>query len=604
VNLNNIKLEHFRSFLKPTEFVLPAAGLYRVTGRNEKHPELEANACGKTTLFEAVHWCLFGKLSTGLKAGAVANWQSPRGCAVTLEGSNASDSTFILCRKWSPNSIRLNIKKGNATAYTPEVDQETLEKELGVNSDTFTYAYLFPQFRPSFLDLAPEQKMTLMVNVLRLEVWDRASKVAGDETDLLGHRISELSGAIGETQITSLDADLKRLKQQESIWEGDTEATLKGLVKQIDQARVQFAKKKTVVADLDQKNKDHKRDSHLLAAKHKLTGVVSRAMTEEARSSIHAENIRRVLSDLKTIKEGECPACHQQITGEHLEIEIKRLKVDLAKAVQDLKKKAEVLASAEQALDVVETKILKEQEVHEKTAAGILEARNDLHKCQTALEVLAGELKHTKATVNPYTEQVKVVTTNRFKARLRQAALKQEMAEIRENINKTGFWIKGFKEVRLLVVEDMITQLEAEVNHTIHNLGLTGWQILFDIEKETKSGTIRRGFTTMVLSPDNKEAVPWEAWSGGESQRLRLAGMMGFANVVHAASGQFPNFEFWDEPSTWLSDKGIKQMLDALNRRAQQYKRTILVADHRALAYPGFAGTITVVKDQQGSRIE
>ena len=114
---------------------------------------------------------------------------------------------------------------------------------------------------------------------------------------------------------------------------------------------------------------------------------------------------------------------------------------------------------------------------------------------------------------------------------------------------------------------------------------------------------VSRGFAVHVRSPHNPRPVPWAAWSGGESQRLRLAAQEGLGNLIRASTGSDVPLEVWDEPTDGLSDSGISDMLDSLSARAASERRQIWVIDHRALDYGGFDGEVTVVKGPGGSRV-
>ena len=178
------------------------------------------------------------------------------------------------------------------------------------------------------------------------------------------------------------------------------------------------------------------------------------------------------------------------------------------------------------------------------------------------------------------------------------------LADSQEQHLLKQFWVKGFKEVRLQEISEALTQLELEVNSGITQLGLPAWEVHFDSDMETARGTVKRGFTVKVLSPDNDTSVPWRAWSGGEAQRLRLGGNMGLSDLVRGRLGVSLALEVWDEPTQFLSPQGVTDLLDALKRRAEEHQRQIWVVDHRSLGYGAFDGVVTVVKDRSGSRFE
>jgi energy-coupling factor transporter ATP-binding protein EcfA2 len=146
--------------------------------------------------------------------------------------------------------------------------------------------------------------------------------------------------------------------------------------------------------------------------------------------------------------------------------------------------------------------------------------------------------------------------------------------------------------------------LELEVNNKLFQLGLENWKVLFAVEGLTKGGKIKKGFTVNIVTPYNMEPVHWNAWSGGESQRLRLAGALGMSDLITAKCKQQPTFEVLDEPSSYLSEAGITSLLSILKDRARQFNKQIFLIDHRKLDTVVFDGTISVVKNHDGIVVE
>ncbi len=166
-----------------------------------------------------------------------------------------------------------------------------------------------------------------------------------------------------------------------------------------------------------------------------------------------------------------------------------------------------------------------------------------------------------------------------------------------------NYWVAGFKRVRLFIVEAALAQLELEVNNNLAGLGLGTWRVSFDVERENKSGGLTKGFTTFVHPPGAEEPVRFEAYSGGEVQRLRLAGSLGLANLIMERTGLNSRVEFYDEPSAHLSTEGLLDLADVLHERAISLERKCWIIDHRIIDFAGFADTFTAVKDVNGSRL-
>ncbi len=203
--------------------------------------------------------------------------------------------------------------------------------------------------------------------------------------------------------------------------------------------------------------------------------------------------------------------------------------------------------------------------------------------------------------VNPYSEMIaeKQKALGALKTVL--GTLTDGIAKLDEEHAAVSFWIGGFKRVRLFIVEEALQQLEIEVNNNLTSLGLMDWHIGFDVERENKSGGITKGFIVLVTPPEAEEPVRYEAYSGGETQRLRLAGDLGLANLIMERAGLTNTIEVFDEPSQHLSQEGLLDLAETLAQRAETQGKRIILVDHHAVDFP-FHGTFVVTKDEGGSR--
>ena len=167
-----------------------------------------------------------------------------------------------------------------------------------------------------------------------------------------------------------------------------------------------------------------------------------------------------------------------------------------------------------------------------------------------------------------------------------------------------AYWIQGFKDLRLRLIAESLQQLEIETNSSLLDLGLIGWEIHFSVDRETKGGSIQRGFNVMIRSPYNETQTQFESWSGGESQRLRLAAQMGLSNLIRSTTGTTINLEVWDEISNYLNAQGILDFLDTMKNRASTNNLQTWIIDHHVLGYNNFDGIVTIVKDASGSYLK
>jgi DNA repair exonuclease SbcCD ATPase subunit len=579
MKLLKIELQGYRSFAQPEviDFTSMAPGLYHVQGRNEVEPELEANGAGKSTLFEAPHWCLYGKTSRGVRAGAVKSWDSKGQCVVVTDWQTPSGLLSVL-RAWGPNS--LEIIEGGAEPRT--IDQTELDHRMFPQS-IYLFSMFFAQFAPTFIDLSPAEQSAVFTDVLVLGIWERAVKTAMEDVrkldQLLQEQINTRAHIVGQLD----ELSTATYEEEEKKWHADHKIDVKNaktecaiVEKEEDACRVRVGNARVAAVELrEAQEKD---------------GDICRAVSS-ANGKIY--QINQDLIDLRAGDYKTCPTCGAPVDNKHIRKEIAKKQKELDEVVLAYKK-----AKVRQDASFQVLSKLKGQ------GTALIEAEKAWAVAKVAVRTAENRLELVRDTDNPYTKQ-------REAADLRGQRLVAELDTLDSKISAltaqhaiTEYWIKGFKEIRLSLINESLSQLTIEANEVLFQMGLQDWQIEFDVERENKTGGINKNFTVLIHSPHTEAAVPWEAWSGGEAQRLRLAITMGFANLVNSRAGIQPNVEMWDEPSTGLSEAGIQDMLQVFADRARRYNKIILLADHRALDFGGFAGTITVVKDQNGSHIE
>ena len=622
----SVKITGFRSFTNPQTWSVGnrAPGLYQVAGRNDVEPDLEANGAGKSTLFEAIYWCLYGRTSRGLKAGNVQSWTpgSPK-CRVAVMLRRADGLNVTVVRAWNPNSLTVveEIDDGHLginDALPRPIDQAELETLVGINPEAFLQTIYHAQFSPSFVDLAPAERLSLLSGVLNLDHWEQAAQVAGEHAKSLDAQVIELNTELASVKGRLAELDPTRFNTLIATWDADHNEEVAAAQQALDDSIDRETKLRRSATTLEraQPSAGAAAEVDLPSLEGASTDAQTAYTTASAVVSERAARVRQFtteqqqLSGVDTSK--RCSRCRQIISGEHIQRELSAVAELLTVAKGELETanlaveqtqdlvvatRAQVAAGRKQAADAAVARATAQAQIDA--------ARRELKSVQQLLAAQQITLDRSKNKPNPYrAEQQRAqeaVTTLGTKS----AKLTADLNDAAGLATAARYWVTGFKQIRLFVVEQVLSQLEVEVNNTLVQLGLTGWAIQFSVEQETKSGTVKRGFLITVLAPHAKDGgVPFESWSGGESQRLRLAISMGLSDLILGYLGVQSNLEFWDEPSTWLSASGIQEMLGVLHDRARRNQTQLWLADHRSLDYGQFAGVITVVKRKEGSVLD
>lgn len=606
--LYKITMTNFRSYLGIHEFEYPTkCGLYFLAGQNTINPALGANAAGKSTFLDAIAWVLFGRTTRGLKANEVISWGALT-TSVTLV-LTVGDRQATITRTQKPNGLFLDDKA---------VDQEELQKYLRLNYESFQYSVLNPQFTPAFFSLQSTNKLTLFSDIMGLEFWLEKSKEASKLVEEIQMRLDDLIAAINryDGQILTIENDIQDLKGLSIVYEDARDARIKNIERESVST---YAEIKTSKRELGLINS--KRQTLHAELKTLLKELSDLEETREIKLNIITIMSRKhkEIEDEKTVIRhtidhtniGYCNVCAQSITPEH----VKQLKQRSTRLLIELELK-QVMAG-ERKTNAIE-QIAKLRLQISRKENNYTEIRSDIYDLDikdTKLQIRLNTVNHrlddiiikldeAEAGKNPHEEMLQAKQE-------KLKALKKHLANAIENKDKleaqceaTKFWIKGFKRVRLFIIEQAFNTLEIEVNNILTQLGMPDWQITFDVERENKSGGITKGFVVFIKGPNNSEPVRWESWSGGETQRLQLAGDLGLANLIMQRAGLRNTIEFFDEPSTHLSPEGMMDLANMLHERAIEEDKIIWIVDHTSITNFGeFEKTITVEKTENGSSI-
>lgn len=612
--LNSLEITSFRSIEQTLklEFDTGKEGIIFVEGENRVEPELGSNGAGKSTLWSALTWALFGKTETNLKADTVVNWSGKKQCCVkmffTLDNFN-----YVLERTHKPNKLTLNEEV---------IQQDRLEDLLNIDFASFLYSIYISQFGSKFFDLTPANKMTVFTSILSKELnkWLEYSDSASIEAGSIKASIEEHKQSIATYNGVIESIDIEKLRSKQSEFEDERKSAIEELkctISEIQRNGDTFSRR------LKQTSKDLKETKSLLETNSRdieeLQGVITTNTEKQqelkytkASSEAELASYNKELTKLQKLSDlNICPTCGQKIPKNNKETKdlmaALRLKitktenkiVEVTKAQKLRSEKLVALSSTMNDLKKTYNKLLR-NESELTTDLSVLKTEQDMRDREiekTENRIVAEEKKE-----NPFNS---MIAESARKLSITKRLRDYEEVELNEYNKKliiVEYWKKGFKNIRLMVLDESLKELEIHINNNLQSLGMPGWSINLEIESETQKGTLQREFTVLVEAPHGGGKMPLEVWSGGERQRLRLAGTLGLMDFIHNRRGTDWNVEIFDEPSQYLSDSGIEGLLDVLYLRAKRLNKQIIFADQRGLhTYGKFSGFIKVAKTNKGT---
>lgn len=612
-SIHKLWMFNFRAYSGHHEFEFPTEpGLYFFSGAN-KVDDLGSNGAGKSTFLEAITWCLYGKTTRGLKANDIITWGLST--ATVVLDLTVGDSRFKVKRSQKPNVLLL-IEDG----VEKPVDQEELEKHLRLNFKAFLSAVLSAQFGTSFFQLSPTEKLDLFSKIMELDYWLDKSEAANDWSKKLLAEIEASDRGLAKEQglIDGIRDDMTALRDKAAAFEEEQAQRgaalyleMRNKAKAIEKLEdsLKVTRKKRAATSAKLKEAVDKEQEALGYRDSILEFIQELGKTKAGIQAIKEERTRK-LADFKKLQ-GACPICSQPVDAAHAKRHVKDVEASLATI--DVK-----LEDIHNRIGKKTGVLIKAKTEYQLAALAAADCRREMSACDVAVTKAQGaieaanaeydrlqlEFDRSKGETNPYIQLIKQKKDQLAKSKQKLVTLEEAKAKLEAENEAVSYWVKGFKRIRLFIIEQAFQTLEVEVNNCLAALGMPDWAISFDVERENKSGGMTKGFTVLINSPRNTEPVKWESWSGGETQRLQLAGDLGLSNLIMSQAGLAGTVEFYDEPSTHLSKEGMLDLANMLHERAMSDKKQIWIIDHAAITNFGeFKGIIHAEKSTEGSSI-
>lgn len=608
LQFKSITLNRFRSFLNEAtlHFDHAGPGLYFLKGKNNSSSTLGSNGAGKSTIVDGLLWCLYGKTVQGLKNPDIIPWTG-KGKTYVEVTLKIDKDVNVIKRTVNPNLLTLNGK---------EVGQDYIDNLIAIPFEIILYTIILGQRKPLFFDLTASEKLKLFFEVLQLDRWEVRSAHASELTKNLEKEIatkqSELDASLNALEQAS--SDFTSLKQQSSVWEAERADKLANAEddRKLLQHNIDNVMNERDTADLKlERAETELRASPIETLRKQYNVALNEIVKFEEVLKTAVRSKARYDAELISVEESICPTCHQETNKELT----KKLRIDLTKNIKTCNEQIVDCTKSIETSKKIRDQTLEKFDIEEKAANNFkqeaIRARDILDRLTPKIVNWEAQIKAIEKTLqevtegnNPYTEQLQTLRRRRDQNKVLIKQAEETIKTKAEYCERVRYWIKGFKDIKLLQVEEILQELEIVTNCMMEEIGLVGWQIKYDIERETKAGTIARGLNITVLSPNNKNVVKWECWSGGEGQRLRLVGTEALASVLLNHVGVSVNLSIYDEPTTGLSKEGISDLVELLSQRAKETNKSMWLVDHHSVLSSKFIQTILVTKDNNGSTLE
>lgn len=613
------------------EVDLHNCGLTLIEGRNEDDESANSNGAGKSSLVDALCWCLYGVTGRGVSGDAVINKKAKKECVVGVEVWTEGLNCYYIERGRKSKRLGNNlivqhvivdgndVGSGCELTKTTVADTQALVNDLlGCSYEIFTSSiYAVQEKMPDLPALTDKNLKTLIEEAAGIDKLQKASVIAKENLNDKQNSLDVLNSKISScgNEINSLKTIIKNTETERDSWKTKAIAKRDQIKSEYDAIALERDEKASLllpVPELEKLEAEYRQ----IEAKLKEYGIEeanvrklelnaqnkkSECITEKRLIDVAQNKINEIEQSIQNIHNKVGTACKE--CGKVYKEE------DLTDAVNALQKDKEerqkaILKSFENFKKLVEeakTEAIKASEARRKLSSPTeltkrqLEVGNKIN-CNTERKTEVSRLskmlgEKTKALVeieaelagkNPFESMLTKLNDdlkskdNHWATLASEAEMKQMEVYVAEEVNNL-YGVKGIRAHILDTITPFLNERTAFYLNTLSDGEITAtWQTL----TKTAKGDFKEKFSIDVQSV--KGANCFAGLSGGEKRKVRVATSMALQDLVASRAKKPIDLYIADEVDHALDASGLERMMSILEEKAKQFG-TALVISHNSL---------------------
>lgn len=612
------------------EVDLHNCGLTLIEGRNEDDESANSNGAGKSSLVDALCWCLYGVTGRGVSGDAVINKKAKKECVVGVEVWTEGLNCYYIERGRKSSRIGNNlivqhvivdgndVGSGCELTKTTVADTQALVNDLlGCSYEIFTSSiYAVQEKMPDLPALTDKNLKTLIEEAAGIDKLQRASEIAHAKyqdcvrlttetqgkienlTSELSNNKKLLDDVVYERETHIRNATLERAQQlrYKDLLESElkkTSALPVEAVEAIEKKKAEIQAKIDEYSFIEAKGAEKQR----LAMSAQSHCVMTKKEIEKEKEKI--ADLNKEINNLEAKIGTHCSECGKVYQAEDLETAKKAIETQIANKTKEVLKQIEDFKN-----QVAEAKVLaKDAEDFKKSMPSVtklMSAMNELNEhlkknqdVQFQIDTQKRELQNLKKTIEateevtvkgetPYNKTIKTLEesiTKLEKDKKERESEHEKYAEqqkIAEAVDEL-YSRKGIRAHILDTVTPFLNERTAFYLNTLSDGEITAtWQTL----TKTAKGDFKEKFSIDVQSV--KGANCFAGLSGGEKRKVRVATSMALQDLVASRAKKPIDLYIADEVDHALDASGLERMMSILEEKAKQFG-TALVISHNSL---------------------
>lgn len=588
------------------------------------------NGSGKSSIYFALLYALYGKCPDGTKADEVIKHGSKGGTftRVSLE-INGKDYEVTRYRKDKEYKNKV-ILTCNGEDITLSTDKETNDKIidiLGFKEDTLLNSLVFsPEQLNTFINATDKTKKAMLEDLTNIAVYRKAYALVKEDLKEAQEGLSKAQE--GQQHIIDLGNYQKALEEQ---WK-QNKATLEGQKKkyldylsQTDQATLeQEVASQTDLVEHNKKilqNLNNQIDKLGIntTAPHLNEYNQARSLADRKYNvQKHTYNqLQEIFAQLKKVQNTPnaiCSLCGNVLDAQHKQVEITNLTKQLQEGKQQYLSQKEEYNQAEDKAQQVKAIVNQEQDSAKESLNKLNQLNSQKEKINAQMRQATLALQQAQQRLSQYQEaQVELSRLDKQtieKPKELSTDYHSQMIEAQDEVNQVQDKISELKKLEKIysdrgVKAKVLNQIVPFLNnHLAKALGILSngqIQVQLTSQTSTKAGKVVNKIDLLVVTPRTEKK--YQELSSGEKRRVGIALNVAFMQYLQTQIGG-TNLIVLDELFDNLDQDGIEESVELLSKISSNEDMTVLVISHNPdLKYNDQFQNVININDNNGKLI-
>lgn len=560
IKLKTLTIKNFMSVGAATQVVkLDQPGLTLVLGNNlDLGGEGSRNGTGKTTIINALSFCLFGDAITNIKRDNLINKTNQKAMNVTCE-FEVHGRSYKIDRGRKPNYFRffvddevVNEKDTDEAQGENRLTQDEINRVFGMSHALFKNIVALNTYNQPFLAMKPTEQREIIEELLGITQLSNKADRLKEQIRLTKEDIKneEIRIEAVKSSNEKIEETIRKFKIKSQVWDDQHEKQLESI-----SAEIVELKKIDVEKELEQ----HKK---LVVWKEKQQELTSfqKQLDYDIREKNNTESqITQLKEHINSLEKKTCPMCEQQIHDDsaHQKI-INSTNSSIETYTQNLQQLQESITHTENRIQQIGD-VGKKPDTFYSDVDEAYQHKQNLGNLEISYERIKNE-------VNPHIEQIETLKDKNMEDidynMINQLTKLKEHQEFLYRLltSKDSF-------IRKKIIDQNLAYLNARLNNYLEELGLPH-EVVFQSDLSVNITELGR-----ELDFDNL--------SRGERNRLILGLSWAFRDIYESTNSPI-NLIFIDELiDSGMDTQGVESSMAILKKMTRERNKNVFLISHK-----------------------